>query len=242
MLFRSSDTTASALLYAYVRETKEEKKTAETVSPIKKGDDKKLRVENNISNGEADLLKPLEFYFRQAPLKTFDTTKLLFTDESFKPLSNYRWVMDTSNRKVSLSYKWQENTGYNIIVSNGFAVDTQGREWNKLDTLTFRTRRASAYGSIRLRIANLNPEKHPVLQFVTNGEVTAAYPLTGKGFYLPLFPPGDYELRILFDANNNGRWDPGDFFGTKRQPEIVNTISQKLTIKPNWDNEADITL
>ena len=133
-----SDTTASALLYAYVRETKEEKKTAETVSPIKKGDDKKLRVENNISNGEADLLKPLEFYFRQAPLKTFDTTKLLFTDESFKPLSNYRWVMDTSNRKVSLSYKWQENTGYNIIVSNGFAVDTQGREWNKLDTLTFR--------------------------------------------------------------------------------------------------------
>jgi hypothetical protein len=237
-----SDTTAPTLLYAYVQETKQEKITTESARPAKKGDDKKLRVDNNIASGEVDLLKPLEFYFRQAPLKTFDTTKLLFTDESFKALSNYSWVKDTSNRKVSLLYKWQENTGYNIIVDNGFAVDTQGREWSKLDTLTFRTRRASAYGSLRLRITNLNPDKNPVLQFVTNGEVAASYPLNSKSFYLPMFPPGDYELRILFDANRNGHWDPGDFFGTKKQPEIVNTISQKLTIKPNWDNEADITL
>jgi hypothetical protein len=45
----------------------------------------------------------------------------------------------------------------------------------------------------------------------------------------------------LYDANNNGQWDPGNF-KQKLQPEKASTIDKKLSIKANWDNERVIQL
>jgi hypothetical protein len=53
--------------------------------------------------------------------------------------------------------------------------------------------------------------------------------------------PGEYEVRILFDKNGNGRWDTGNF-PERRQPELVKPRKEKLTIRANWDNEVDINL
>jgi hypothetical protein len=57
-----------------------------------------------------------------------------------------------------------------------------------------------------------------------------------------LFLPGDYDLRILYDRNNNNQWDPGQFFGVKKQPEIVIPLTKKISVKPAWDNEFEATL
>jgi hypothetical protein len=54
-----------------------------------------------------------------------------------------------------------------------------------------------------------------------------------------LFAPGEYELRIFFDTNNNGKWDPGSY-AKKLQPEKTITLDSKLSIKANWDNEREI--
>ena len=45
-----------------------------------------------------------------------------------------------------------------------------------------------------------------------------------------LFDPGEYELRILYDENQNGVWDPGNFF-EHRQPEKVQPIRRKAQCK-----------
>ena len=58
----------------------------------------------------------------------------------------------------------------------------------------------------------------------------------------PLFFPGDYELRILYDDNKNGKWDPGEFFGKKKQPELVKPVERKIVVKSNWENEFEIAL
>jgi len=48
-------------------------------------------------------------------------------------------------------------------------------------------------------------------------------------------------LRILFDANENGRWDAGSYFTKPRkQPELVQSIDKPISIKSNWDNEFKI--
>ena len=31
------------------------------------------------------------------------------------------------------------------------------------------------------------------------------------------FRPAEFEIRILFDENQNGKWDYGSFFGEKRR-------------------------
>jgi hypothetical protein len=53
--------------------------------------------------------------------------------------------------------------------------------------------------------------------------------------------PGDYDLKILFDKNHNGKWDTGDY-DRKLQPELIKPRQQKLNIRANWDNEVDINL
>ena len=49
-----------------------------------------------------------------------------------------------------------------------------------------------------------------------------------------------YALRILEDANQNGKWDPGEFFGKHLQPEIVRPVSRRISVKPAFENEFEI--
>jgi hypothetical protein len=46
---------------------------------------------------------------------------------------------------------------------------------------------------------------------------------------------------VLYDINNNGQWDPGNYT-QKLQPEITLSVSQKIAIKADWENERDIEL
>ena len=80
-----------------------------------------------------------------------------------------------------------------------------------------------------------------MLQFVQTNQIKDSIPLTGTEFKRNLFPPGEYEVRILYDDNKNGKWDPGNFL-QKKQPEIVERIPRKINIRNNWDNEINIEL
>ena len=111
-----------------------------------------------------------------------------------------------------------------------------------MDTLTFETKKNDDYGLVRLRFLNLPLNRNPVLQFVQGDDVKFSHVFTNNEFYAPLFIPGDYDLRLVFDENKNGKWDTGKFFGEKRQPEKVQLISRKLNVKPRWDTEVDIQL
>jgi hypothetical protein len=73
---------------------------------------------------------------------------------------------------------------------------------------------------------------------VQNNEVIYSYPLTSDTWNAPLFNPGEYELRILYDDNKNGKWDMGNF-AKKIQPEKVYSISQKLSLRENFEKDVD---
>ncbi len=81
-----------------------------------------------------------------------------------------------------------------------------------------------------------------MLQFIQGDAVKYSHVFTNNQFYAKLFQPGEYELRLVFDENKNGKWDIGQFFGGRRQPEKVQSIKRKITVKANWDNEVDIQL
>jgi Bacterial Ig-like domain len=233
------------LLYAYADTTgsakPQKKSTVKTAAGAKKPE-KRLIVQLNIENGQLDLLGNLEIKF-QTPLKFFDSSKVRFTDEKFTDLTQYHYAEDSTRKKITLFYKWAMDTKYYIIATKEFAEDTLGNRLLKTDTVAFHTKRESDYGSLRLRFVNLNLKKNPVLQFVQNNLIVKTYVFGSSNiFFDKLFRPGDYELRILYDDNKNGVWDPGVFFGQHKQPELVQPIRQKLTVKSDWENEFDINL
>jgi hypothetical protein len=234
-------------LYAYL-----EKDTSKTPAfkPAAKPDkekvkekekDKRLKFSMNLENNQQDLLNDLVFTFPD-PLKNFDSSKAKLTDENFKPVSNYTFRKDTSNKKLVLSYKWPESTTYNLIVDREFAEDSAGRKIPRTDTLRFATKKESDYGNLIIQFVHLDLSKKPVLQLVQGEEIKFHIKLTSNKFHDPRFPPGEYEMRILFDDNNNGVWDTGEFFGKHQQPEKVIAVPKKLSVKANWDNDNTIEL
>ena len=106
-----------------------------------------------------------------------------------------------------------------------------------------KTKKNEDYGSLRMRFRNLNFSTHPVLQFIQGDKVVFSYVFQSRpDFYYKLFVPGEYDLRLLLDTNQNGQWDTGEFYGKHIQPEKVIAIPKKVKVKTNWDNELEIEL
>ncbi len=229
-------------LYAFQEFKPKEKTTTSSQqrpSPVSK-EDKRLKYSTDLENGQQDILSPLSFTFNRK-LTSFDSTGFILYDTGFQKLSGYGFSLDTSKTKVTLKYKWKENTALRVWIAKTAVADSAGTTLAKADTVRFITKRESDYGSIRIRFSNLDLSKNPVLQIVSGEKIVESVPLTQADFIRKLFKPGSYDLRILYDANKNGIWDTGHF-GTKQQPEIVQRIPRQLNIRGNWDNEVNVSL
>ena len=199
---------------------------------------KQLQFQVSLASGQQDLISPLQLTFAQR-LKTFDSSRILLTDTLYKPVSGYTLLLDTSRRVVSLQYPWQEAQFFRLILPKNAVEDSAGLTLGRNDTIRIRTKPESDYGSLRLQFNNLDFSKNPVLQFVQSDKVVHSEPLNSNIYRVKLFMPGNYDLRILYDANKNGIWDTGDFL-KHRQPERVFAIPGKtLNVKANWDNELN---
>ena len=65
--------------------------------------------------------------------------------------------------------------------------------------------------------------------------------LRQKFYSVPLIQPGDYEISILFDKNENGKWDTGNYW-KKLQPEKIVPRKELFNIRANWENELTVDL
>jgi hypothetical protein len=230
--------TTPVMLYAYEQE-KRKPNTAAGSAAQGKGQDKRLRY-TNAEGGLKDVFTPLTLEFARK-LKTFDSTKVTLSDTNFNRINNYSTRLDSPATKLVLSHPWQLNTKYKLVIQKDAVADVDGITLIKNDTLTFTTKRREDYGQVRIRFNNLDLSRNPVLQLVQNDVVVESVPLATREWQRDLFKPGDYDLRILYDSNKNGAWDPGNF-RKKKQPEIAQALSRKLSVRANWDNEVDINL
>lgn len=230
-----SENTIPVSLFAFAAETEDQNNNSKsTIKP------KKL-VYNLLSTaGGQDLLKPLELGFN-GPLKDFDPARLVLKDSNYNPVPGTLWSIDSSRTKISLTNTWKEGMQYRMIVDSTAFSDSADNKITQTDTLLFAAKQMSDYGTVVLRFSNLDLSKTPVLQLVQGLEIKNSYPLRSLEWSNKYINPGEYDIRIFFDDNKNGKWDPGDY-DKKRQPEKAITINQKLGVRANWDNERDIKL
>ncbi len=237
-------TTKTVELFAYTEE-KEKPRSSSSSAPKatgKPGAVKRLTFSSNLEAGTQDLLDSLKFTYEK-PLKFFDSSKIQLFKDSVTPVTTIGFRYDSVNKKIILFTNWVAGASYRLILDEAYAADTTGLKPAKTDTLNFRVRSEKEYGSIRIKFKNLILSKNPVLLLYSNDQLSGAFPLTGTEWLRKLYKPGDYQVRILYDDNKNGLWDPGSYFSKpRRQPEKVQNISTKITIKSNWDNEMNIDI
>lgn len=226
---------------------------------------RKLTTQLALDNGGQDLNKPLTLTF-SAPLVRYDSTLIhLYEDTTFRAVP-FGFSMDSTAETVEVSYPWKEQMPYRLIIDSSFATDTGGVRLAGIDTLSFRTRALSDYGSLTLHfeyglpadttfhapegegvtfeppaIEPSDSGDHYVALLLRDKEVVATAPLPGNlQWHIGYLNPGDYQLRILKDDNGNGVWDRGCYFcQDKRQPEKEYTLPQKFNVKANWDTDSD---
>ncbi len=225
-----------ASLLAYAQELPKDNKTGSSSKPVI---DKKLRVTNNIQ-GTKDLLEPLEITFNN-PFKTIDTAKIYLTDTLYKPIKLLHYSTDSTSKKIIINAKWVPENNLILIIDKDAVQDSADNKLTKSDTVRFTTKRAEEYGRLTLRFNDLDLSKNPVIQFVLGENVKYSYPLLSSTYTNARFPPGEYNVRILYDKDKNGKWTPGNY-SKKVQPEMVVALPQKLSVRADWDNEREINL
>lgn len=225
----------SVMLFAYA-----EKKETQVSSSNTKPADKKLRYTSNLSGTKQDLLLPLELSFNNT-IKTFSADSIALYDTNFHPIVIASIQQDTNHHKISINSSWVAEQNYVLVVNAGAVNDSLGNTIAKNDTLRFRAKSKEDYGSIKITFQNIDIARHPILQFMEGENIKWSFTVSGNEWTKPMMLPGEYEVRLLYDDNNNGKWDPGNF-NEKIQPEKAVTLPQKIAVRANWDNEREVIL
>jgi hypothetical protein len=233
----------SIQLYAFEASPKKEKKLA-TIAGAKntKKQSPVLKYSINLEGIEKDILSPLTLNF-ETPVRLNDSFTIGITDTNLVKQEGLTALVNAQNKQqVEIRFPWEAKTDYKLVLPQKSILDTLSNFLVKADTIRFKTKPESSYGSAIIRINGFQQFEHPVLLLIQDQIVKFSYPITQNLLRIDLLPPGDYQLKLLTDANQNGRWDTGKFIGKKLQPELVRNLKLILNIRANWDNEMNLIL
>lgn len=243
VLLNSDSILPAITLYAFIEE-KETKQPAPSGRPGRRAseeDQASLIYTHNLKENKLSLLEPLKIIFTDSVV-SLNTNGIVLSDTGFVPVPVQDMQLDSTGKLLTIQADFPQDTEYRLVLHENFATDTAGLTQLNNDTLNFTTRKTSEYGTLRMRFLNINLNRNPILLLLQNNEIKYTHIFVNREMLIPLFEPGDYDLRIVYDENKNGKWDTGSFFEEKRQPEKVLPINRKITIRANWENEIDIDL
>lgn len=173
------------------------------------------------------------------PLEFIDETKLRIMDKDSIFLKS-SLVLDSISNSLVLDFDKTEKNKYKIQLLPGALTDFYGTQNDTLD-FSVTTKFQSDYGNVRINI--LNGVFPLIIQIVnTKGEVVES--LLAEDSLAVDFndvSPGVYFLRAIFDSNQNGMYDTGDYL-KKIQPERVSYASEPIEVRAGWDTIEEFVL
>lgn len=142
-------------------------------------------------------------------------------------------ISDKNPYEININANFKEGSKYSLTIPKG-TVSSFYESVAKSYRFDFESDKTENYGSLILTLENA-PEHSFWLQMLSeNGEI--AYSNYGKNRQITFssLKPGNYELRILVDNNENGVWDTADF-SREEFAEDVFILGKKIEIRPLWE-------
>lgn len=173
------------------------------------------------------------------PFAVIDQSKISILDKDSINMP-FSTSFDKSSNTYSFSFGKTELNNYNIQALPEAFTDFFGVQNDTLN-FTTRTKEQSDYGNIRV---NLRNAVYPVIvQLIDQkGEVIMENYATDPG---PIdfidVNPGKYDLRAIFDTNQNGKYDTGNYL-LKRQPERVSYYPELDDVRAYYDQVIEFIL
>lgn len=164
--------------------------------------------------------------------------KIQLTKDSVTSIPFTREWIDSSNRKLKIIFKPVEKETYRLLIPSKSFYSIFGLS-NDSMVFNISTIESTKLGSVLVKLSGI-PEGNFLLQLVNDkDEPVYQQKITGTGKYLfELIDPLKYKLRLVYDTNNNGKWDTGNYF-KKIQPEKIIYFTTEINIRANWDIEQE---
>lgn len=170
------------------------------------------------------------------PLKDVDTNHVrLFSHPSGDSL----WYKEPyelkriSNEEFQVKAAWKPGTEYSFEADSTAFETIYGTMSGKLKQ-GLKVRGEDAYASLIMTISGMQG-RHIIAQLLDGQGKIVKQSFTDNGqaefYYLK---PGKYFMRIIVDANNNKKWDTGNY-DTSLQPEEVYYNPDEIECKAKWD-------
>lgn len=174
------------------------------------------------------------------PLDSINEKLMSLTDKDTLEVP-FTIAMDISKNQAQLDFEPTESNSYRLQFLPEAIKDFVGNV-NDTIKINFRTKKIDDYGTIFLTLQNV--ESYPVLVQITNekeeviSEKLITNPETMTFDYLD---PNKYFVRVIFDSNNNGKWDTGNFL-KGIQPEEVRYFTTPIDVRANWEIKQTFVL
>jgi len=209
-----------------------------TVKSRKVGVDS-LRLNPN-QNGSLNFNDPF-FIASNTPLTTIDSTKFSMMNQDSLAI-DYTINLDTLENKIDIDFAVEPNQSYQMDLLPGAITDFFGQS---NDTIAYymSTQSYADLGNLSFNI-EVSETAYPLIVQLTSeqGELKREIIATElKTFEFNNLEPTTYLMRVIFDANANGKWDSGDYL-KKRQPEKVSYYPDVIEVRANWEKVETFTI
>ncbi len=173
------------------------------------------------------------------PFEKIDESLITILDKDSIQV-DFKTVLDTLKNTYSFEFKKEESQKYAINMLPGSFEDFFG---NVNDTLQFsvRTKTFAEYSNIRITLRN---EVYPVIVQLTTEKGDVKYEQfadEAQLFDFQNIEPNMYYIRVIFDSNNNKKWDSGSYLKTL-QPERVSYYPEAVDGRAGWDQVIEFIL
>lgn len=195
----------------------------------------KPRVPNinlNVESGVAKYFESLILTTNTPIFSFLDSIKIAIGESD----TTFVKVKKVGSKKILVQYKLEQDENYVLFVPDSFLTDVLGSASAKT-AIEFRTKSDVAYGNLKLKVEMGTPSP-VIMQFMTKGgAILKEFQFrTNSTFNLPNLSPGEYQLKLIFDTNENGKWTTGKYI-PRTLPERVILYSEKLEMKEGWDKD-----
>lgn len=171
------------------------------------------------------------------PLLSIDREKItVFDNDTIS--QQFTVALNSKNNTASISFDKIEEKSYTITTLKGALTDYYG---NVNDSIAYKqqVQPASEFATLQLNLENAS--KFPLLIELVNEkfEVKQSKHLSqNEPIIFKYIKPGNYFVRIIYDDNNNKKWDTGNFL-SRTLPERVVYYPTKIELRGNWSwNES----
>ncbi len=175
------------------------------------------------------------------PLSKFEKDSMYLLNTKDSIAVDFNVDLDPFENEIQVQFEKEEDKTYELQVLPG-GVTSFFEEVNDTLSIKVKTKKYSDYGNLVLTLQNI--KTYPILVQLINKQDKVKYEQSSENaqiFQFQYVEPAEYFIRVIYDDNQNGKWDSGDYL-KKIQPEKVDYSINPVKVRANWDDSHVINL